>query len=299
MMINQAIEKRRGDERHGSCGIGVNETVRRSRNEDFKITAVHLMPGSNLHEKLYRIRDTYVPARLKELGLTPEDLPHLHNHGILSQFQYDAAMMVAEVNHHGASDFFTPWSVWGTHEDIVFEGAQGLRLDQDSPDFPYVTHSKTGTTNVLELLNEVGHASTIDAPLRLYYLTRPYFTRHGAGPLPNELERVPYEKILDKTNIENPHQGKLRFAHLDLKGLFDTIQKDLFSAMANPKTVVDPTLVLTCVDQLDDRFHLDIMDGKQKVRIHTGDIFEEASDHGFRCIETKGPTRETVGIFAR
>ena len=31
MIVNQALERQRGDGRHGSCGLGINETVERYR----------------------------------------------------------------------------------------------------------------------------------------------------------------------------------------------------------------------------------------------------------------------------
>lgn len=36
MLLNQAVERKRGEERHGSCGLGINETVTRSASLDRK-----------------------------------------------------------------------------------------------------------------------------------------------------------------------------------------------------------------------------------------------------------------------
>ncbi|HCB15327.1 MAG TPA: adenylosuccinate synthase, partial [Gammaproteobacteria bacterium] len=41
-------------------------------------------------------------------------------------------------------------------QHILFEGAQGLLLDQHRGFFPYVTRSHTGLHNVLTLANELG-----------------------------------------------------------------------------------------------------------------------------------------------
>ena len=65
-------------------------------------------------------------------------------------------------------------------QDPAFEGAQGLCLDMDNKEaWPHVTHSKTGMHNVRQLWK--GEFET-------YYVSRTYFTRHGAGPLPGEIQ---------------------------------------------------------------------------------------------------------------
>jgi len=97
------------------------------------------------------------------------------------------------------------------YAQVVFEGAQGLLLDQDRGAFPYVTRSHTGIRNALDVAAEAG-IDAVDAT----YVSRAYLTRHGAGPLSRELPGKPYPGIQDSTNVPNEFQGTLRFAHLDL-----------------------------------------------------------------------------------
>ena len=69
-IINQEIEIMRGKNRHGSCGLGINETVERSKLNNYCITVSDLFFEDTLKEKLEKIRDEYVPFRLKnEYGL--------------------------------------------------------------------------------------------------------------------------------------------------------------------------------------------------------------------------------------
>ena len=42
MLVNQIVERARGDQKHGSCGIGINETVLRYRNHGVGYT---ITPG--------------------------------------------------------------------------------------------------------------------------------------------------------------------------------------------------------------------------------------------------------------
>jgi adenylosuccinate synthase len=97
-------------------------------------------------------------------------------------------------------------------EDPVFEGAQGLLLDQDNKEFfPHVTRSHTGMKNVRALCAQAGITE-----IETYYVSRTYLTRHGAGPLPGE---DPGMAFADDTNVEHPYQGRLRFAPLDVAAL--------------------------------------------------------------------------------
>lgn len=122
----------------------------------------------------------------------------------------------------------------GQCKDIVFEGAQGLLLDQGNKEFfPHVTHSNTGMKNVRVLCEQAGIRD-----IEAYYVSRTYLTRHGAGPLPGENPSMSFE---DDTNRPNPFQGSLRFAPLRPKELLDRIKAD---AGANQHK-----LVLTHCDQ--------------------------------------------------
>jgi adenylosuccinate synthase len=125
----------------------------------------------------------------------------------------------------------------GQCKDPVFEGSQGLLLDQGNREFfPHVTRSHTGLKNVLVLCAQAG----IDW-IEPYYVTRTYLTRHGAGPLPGEDPAVSFP---DDTNGENAYQGRLRFGPLGIRALHERVQKD-----ATPAGLY--RLVVTHRDQLE------------------------------------------------
>src|SRR5262249_22055292 len=110
----------------------------------------------------------------------------------------------------------------GSTTRVIFEGAQGLELDQEYGAFPHVTRSHTGLRNIMALAPELGVVA-----LDVQYMTRAYKTRHGAGPLPGELGCRPSPYVQDETNIPNEFQETLRFAPLDPLCLRDAIQHDL------------------------------------------------------------------------
>lgn len=207
--INQTIEKARAGERHGSCGVGFGETIERAE-RGFPLRMSDLKDADTLAEKLENIKTEYFPMRLVELGI--ENNPILLEE-VDERFLRDAKEFYNNVKPCKDTDAFELF------EHLVFEGAQGLFLDQDSMDFPYVTRSSTGLTNVVQLI------SNMKADIDIFYITRAYLSRHGAGPLPNEI--VTPVNIVDDTNVKNDWQGELRFAPLNYDKMFDAIEEDL------------------------------------------------------------------------
>lgn len=117
-------------------------------------------------------------------------------------------------------------SVLLEYDDVIFEGAQGLLIDEDCLKFaPHLTSSKTGSINPLSLVLQY-KPNTVP---QLVYVTRSYVTRHGAGYLPYEQEwQSRGININDPTNITNQWQGSLRFApHGNLKEFFAPIDDDI------------------------------------------------------------------------
>lgn len=201
MIINQRLERERGHDRHGSCGVGVNETIVRSQIAELTITMGDLWNHSSRVEKVIaQICDKYAKFRTGEKIDTADMTEHF------------LAACWAMANHVG------PLGI-GQCQDPVFEGAQGLLLDQDNKAYyPHVTRSNTGIKNVRKLC-AMANIDHIDP----YYVSRTYVTRHGAGHLPSEDDRMSYP---DDTNLEHPWQGKIRFAPLNLVELSHRCRRD-------------------------------------------------------------------------
>lgn len=194
MIINQRLETARGDKRHGSVGLGVGETVERSQIPTLKITMSDLWNRSTkLEGKIVEICDKYARFRTKQKIDKPE---------MIEAFLKGCWKVADAISPAGM----------GQVKDPVFEGAQGLLLDQDNKEFfPHVSRSSTGMKNVRMLCEQ----AKID-DIYVYYVSRTYLTRHGAGPLPGEDPKLAFE---DDTNLAHPWQGKLRFAPLDPEAL--------------------------------------------------------------------------------
>lgn len=216
MLINQSIENKRAGKRHGSCGVGFHETINRSTVPELRITLSDLWNGgSRLEGQLAEICGKYAKFRCGETFNEPRAT--------------EAFLKCCQV----FAQFVNPLGI-GQCPDPVFEGAQGLLLDQNNKEFfPHVTHSNTGMKNVEVLCKQAG----IDDK-EIYYVSRTYLTRHGAGTLPGEDSALSYS---DETNRPNPFQGTMRFASLDSDKLLVRCRSDAGTNMMK--------LVLTHCDQ--------------------------------------------------
>ena len=109
-------------------------------------------------------------------------------------------------------------------QHLIFETGQGLLLDQDYEAYaPHLTSSKTGIQNPAIFLEKRG--LSLDEAI---YVTRPYVTRHGNGPLPCEVDRSELPGVgEDLTNRPNEWQGTLRYAkHESLEAFFSPVLRD-------------------------------------------------------------------------
>lgn len=257
MAINAAIELARGAGRHGSCGLGINETVTRDKygyensHEGLRLSVEDIKTGSyrSLRKTLERIHKEWVPMRLKQLGL--EDLPegfHTNTGHTLLNSDYAAHVdrMIEALQHMELVEDVAPSA---SPLPVVFEGAQGLALDEELGEFPHVTRSITGLPQAI-----TGAADMGVKVLQPVYVTRAYLTRHGAGPLNNEGVTFTEQLLEDKTNVHNQWQGTFRYAPLDLRQLRHYVQADLKRgyrlADANDIELKDAVITITCMDQI-------------------------------------------------
>nr|WP_250808107.1 adenylosuccinate synthetase [Neorhizobium tomejilense] len=237
ILINQIVEEARGSARHGSCGMGFGETIERNIAPDAAITVADLAGNRlGLVSRLERIRRDWVETRLGKLGIPemPEGFKGvLKDDGVFRRFLSDCDAFLESVSVMDDADI---------PDGAVFEGAQGLMLDQDYGAFPHVTRSNTGILNMSLIAAEAG----IDL-IEATYATRAYTTRHGAGPLAHEGDDMSYADIVDPTNIHNDWQGTIRSAPLDLDILAAAVSHDLGRAI---DTKVESSLAVSCLDQV-------------------------------------------------
>ena len=249
VLLNMGAELARGKNRHGSCGMGIEECVQRNA-AGYGITVEELATWSkqDLLHRLKQIREEYTGRRAKILGIqepassidknqsnlmnlstasNPSNSSNisnpyyemLNNETVLENFVEEVKENVKLLT---LVDADRKWLEGFQH--LIFETGQGLLLDQDYEAYaPHLTSSKTGIHNPAIFLEKRG-LSLEEA----IYVTRPYVTRHGNGPLLCEVERSELPGVgEDLTNQPNEWQGILRYAkHESLEAFFAPVVRD-------------------------------------------------------------------------
>ncbi len=213
--INRLREMVRATNRHGSCGEGVGECMAdKLTYGDAVLLANDLTDRVVTLKKLMFIRD----ARMGEFETLSRCLPESENI-VRDRSLFTSRQRLedcVDVYHHFANcvtlvdDTFirTLFDQAGT---LLFEGAQGVLLDENYGFAPYTTWSTTTFANAEHILNEDGYTGEV---VKMGVL-RTYATRHGAGPFPTEdltLQTV----CPEPHNTWNDWQRTFRIGHLDL-----------------------------------------------------------------------------------
>ncbi|HVK20244.1 MAG TPA: adenylosuccinate synthetase [Actinokineospora sp.] len=204
---NRAREDARGRARHGSCGKGIGETVwysllaERGANPGDTVESQQVLgvPGapvvvgdcarpSVLRGKLDALVRFYEP--LIGAGMSVDDLVALYR-------DFAGAVRVTTGDEVGRL---------ADRGRLVFEGAQGVLLDQWRGFHPHTTWSTVTPDNALGLFG--GREATVIG------VTRTYQTRHGAGPFPTEDQSV-LARFPERHNGAGEYQGAWRAGHLD------------------------------------------------------------------------------------
>lgn len=236
MLINQIIEIDRAKDKHGSCGIGIYETLYRNQTGvDFvckftinpnKMTVKEFndLPYLGKYNFLDYLRKEYVPTRLNIYGMK-KDIQELYqqvltNDNVINNYIHDFNYMMNVVE-------FKDETIFDNYDFIIFENGQGLLLDQYNMEyFPHLTPSNTGLRNPLTMLSDYGYKGAVEA----CYVTRTYMTRHGVGKFPTECSKAEINpNMWDATNVPNPFQDTLRYGKLNEQKMFETIDRDIYN----------------------------------------------------------------------
>lgn len=258
MLVNQAREIQRGmANKHGSCGLGVFETMCRAQTGTIKIKEQIIKPygmtvgefaGLSILNKLNfleSLRELYTFKRVNQTKLAkmPAHLEKaLYSDIAISNFIEDFNYMMDRVTLVDGPARILDYNV------VIFESGQGLLLDQNNEEyFPYLTPSQTGLDNPVQILERIGQT---DKSIHAVFVTRTYVTRHGVGRLDHECNKKEFgENIVDLTNVPNPFQDSLRYAHLDWGDLNRRIIKHCIDATKGSSVIIAPEIAVTHMDE--------------------------------------------------
>ena len=276
VLLNMGAEVARGNARHGSCGMGIDECVQRNRaGYGLSVEEVTLKSKTELQRQLRWMRQAYTKERAKTLSIDRGN-PYfelLENDDVLQNY---ASEVKENIGLLTLVDANRAWIAQFHH--LLFEGGQGLLLDEDYEAYaPHLTSSKTGLHNPALFLEKRG--LTLDEAI---YVTRSYVTRHGAGPLSCETKRTQIPGVgVDLTNQPNEWQGTLRYArHESMDAFFAPVKRDkdsvqMFSSARDTKL----SILITHLNETGNRLY-----------------FEEG-DVSFERVEREGE-RRGIGVKA-
>lgn len=196
----QLRELLRGDAAHGSCGVGVGECVADHLDHpDERLTAGDLDDPATVRTRLRRQRDRK-RSELVALGAPADALVLFDDPGLIDRViaawrtvasrlkRLDADAVAARVR---------------TTPRVVFEGAQGVLLDETWGFHPHTTWGDITAHHALALAG--------DRPVWRLGVTRAYMVRHGAGPFPTEGTLA----VSEPHNRDDGFQGRFRTGALD------------------------------------------------------------------------------------
>ena len=213
---NRIKEVLRNKNRHGSCGHGLGEAVSDNQTHPELTIRVNDLQNNNpksLIEKIIDIRN----KKYNEL----KDLESIYNCKIEALY---SELFASNVYIENLISKYNEWvskiNIVATHalvdisssvETIIFEGSQGVLLDENWGFHPHTTWSNTTSDNAFEIVDDIG----FDSEVIKLGLIRAYTTRHGAGPFVTQDNSL-NDYIIEKHNSVGSFQGTFRKGWLDL-----------------------------------------------------------------------------------
>lgn len=210
--FNRLLELSRGDKRHGTCGVGVGATVSDSYSHPSEAIRVGDLYDTAAFKSKLRVVQARKVAQAEVIlrggGMSNAFLEELETLRFLDIDSYarDLRPFRETVKAVEGEGFLS--ALLATGEDVVFEGAQGVLLDEWYGFHPHTTYSTCTHDNARTLLREGGYGGR---EVSLGVL-RSYMTRHGQGPFPTETDsRV----RIEPHNSPRSWQGGFRWGNFD------------------------------------------------------------------------------------
>lgn len=255
----EKVLNQKNDSKNGTCGAGVGATYKREEN------FYSLLVGDLFNKSVFDIKFQLIRAYYEETkNIFVSDFAL---NSFLNSCEYIKKFIIPVQDDFLIESAYTP----------IFEGSQGLLLDQHFGFFPHVTPSNVGTKNILDLGFD---------KFNIFAVTRGYQTRHGNGPMTNEhlvnhIDENPFE-----INVNNVYQGKFRRTALDLDLLIYGIKRDgRIGTYAYPTT-----LVVNCLDHMKKfifTFNRELYEYETEKKFLYG-IYEKMQDKGLKFIDIIG-----------
>ena len=259
VLWNRCLETVRGSNQHGSVGLGINATIVRHNTIRFDVNSITNDYKSFVKtmEKIKKYYLDFSETHPEETQMFLECVEEFKDINELYRSFHEKCLYMKNCSHN-SSEFNDYMSSGWNETTVIFEGAQGLQLTEQYGVMPYCTPTSCSVKeierqfNVSSSVYDVKNCKIMD----VYYVTRPYITRHGAGPLPNEttFEKISdYFNIDDKTNMPNDYQGSIRYAFMDptkISAIIANEATSLAMIYGAGATRLNKQIAITCQDQM-------------------------------------------------
>ncbi|HEY9022918.1 MAG TPA: adenylosuccinate synthetase [Burkholderiaceae bacterium] len=199
-------ERLRGAHAHGSCGVGVGETVAHAiAHPGEALRYADLAQPRRAREKLAAIRHA-LAAQFDCSALDGEEVRALRDDDLATRWLAQAQQLARQVAPADEAVVAARLQREGT---LLFEGAQGVLLDESRGFHPHTTWSDVRPAAAEGVLAAAG----VHAPVLRLGIVRAYATRHGAGPLPTHDAAL--DAHAEPHNGDAGWQGRFRRGHPD------------------------------------------------------------------------------------
>lgn len=197
-IVNRAKEHALGDKRHGSCGRGIGET----RSDELQGLALRMrdLRSCSLSKPILKEIQALAKFKLRELGLSADEVTLCHE-GLSTDYDYFRSKVRVRRFDEVLAGCNTP--------AVIFEGSQGLLLDEKHGFAPYNSWTDCTFAGAENLCSMGGWGIS----LTKIGCLRAYSTRHGAGPFVAESDQVNFHEA---HNGHGPWQGRWRQGHFDM-----------------------------------------------------------------------------------
>ncbi|HEY7090557.1 MAG TPA: adenylosuccinate synthetase [Tepidisphaeraceae bacterium] len=230
---NRLREIARGNQAHGTCGLGIGELMQDLQEQpELMIRAAELGDRAGISRKLREIAAAKLKLVERDESQDPRAAQNLKTLTDLSWIDAaveNYALVASRARIVAEADVRSVLSSPGTK---IFEGAQGVLLDERFGFDPHTTWSTTTFANADVLLNEAG----IQTPRTRVGVLRTYFTRHGPGPFVTEDNAL-------RTLLPEPHNDDEGWQGPFRVGVFDAVAARYALASAGPVDMLGVTHV--------------------------------------------------------
>jgi len=216
-IANRLREWVRGNGRHGSCGLGIGETVKDSLElgDELVLRVKDLQDLDSWRAKMIHVQahkreqlwDEGVMSACWSIPEARQDLDDLINQSVIEEFLIMLEPWLEKIKIVADEYLGQILDRPGT---VIFEPAQGVLLDECRGFHPYTTWSNCTLDNALTLLAEHDYQGQVHK----IGITRAYGTRHGPGPFVVDNPDLS-AKLPDPPSARNDWQGAFRVGWFD------------------------------------------------------------------------------------